>query len=65
MALIVFLAGNFPGGTGFLAAPTNATSLQPSMPPTTVFTPSATPTPTIAPGSIGNDTCFQCKPPIS
>ncbi|KAJ7174357.1 hypothetical protein C8R46DRAFT_1189193 [Mycena filopes] len=57
--LIQYISGDFPAGTGFLTSAANVTNMQPILPPTTVFTPSATPTPTIASGTISNETCLQ------
>ncbi|KAJ7283214.1 hypothetical protein C8J57DRAFT_1462365, partial [Mycena rebaudengoi] len=57
--LIQYITGDFPVGTGYLAAPFNVTGLEPILPPSTTFTQSPTPTPTIAPGTISDDNCLQ------
>ncbi|PIL32555.1 hypothetical protein GSI_05258 [Ganoderma sinense ZZ0214-1] len=58
-SIISIIAGDFPVGTGTVTGTGNmtVTPVTGSLP--TVFTPTPTPEPTIAPGTIGEDTCLQ------
>ncbi|KAI0954351.1 hypothetical protein AcV7_007610 [Taiwanofungus camphoratus] len=58
-AMIQYLSGYFPVGTGYLTDAVNLTSVSVALPPTTPGSPIPTPTPTVAPGSLNSSSCFS------